>query len=104
MSGNPHITWEIVQQNLDKPWDWYYLSKHPNVTFDIINQNSYLPWDWLGLSHNPFTAEKEAYEEKDSERRCKERAKTIHEELVIKALCPRRLQMHLANGGDIDDF
>jgi len=23
---NPNITWDIVQANPDKPWDWYYLS------------------------------------------------------------------------------
>jgi hypothetical protein len=56
------------------------------------------------LCYNQFTAEKEAYEKKESERRCKERANTIHEELVMKALCPKRLQRHLAIGGNIDDF
>ena len=98
---NPNITMEIIQQNTDKPWRWDLLSTNPNITFDIINQNLDKPWDWDYLSTNPFTGEKEAYE---SRQRCKKRTNSIHEELVMKLLCPRRLQRHLAHDWDLDDF
>jgi hypothetical protein len=26
VSSNPTITWEIVRDNPDKPWDWFWLS------------------------------------------------------------------------------
>ena len=26
ISINPNITWEIIQNNLDKDWDWYRIS------------------------------------------------------------------------------
>ena len=26
MSTNPNITWEIIKNNPDKPWDWYNIS------------------------------------------------------------------------------
>jgi hypothetical protein len=25
---NPNITWKIVQENPDKPWDWYFMSSN----------------------------------------------------------------------------
>jgi hypothetical protein len=28
ISLNPNITWEFVQNNADKPWDWGYLSQN----------------------------------------------------------------------------
>jgi hypothetical protein len=32
-SRNPNITYEIVQQNPDKPWDYDELSENPNITY-----------------------------------------------------------------------
>ena len=53
LSRNPNITWNIVQQYPDKPWDWYYLSGNPSITLDIVQQNPDKPWDWSSLSINP---------------------------------------------------
>src|SRR5208282_2078649 len=36
LSGNPNITWEIVQAHLDKPWNWACLSKNPDITWEIV--------------------------------------------------------------------
>ena len=30
ISSNNNITWEIVRDNQDKPWNWNYLSLNPN--------------------------------------------------------------------------
>ena len=30
MQWNPIITWDIIQQNLDKPWNWSFLSLNPS--------------------------------------------------------------------------
>ncbi len=44
---------DIIQDNLEKPWDWYEISKNWNITWDIILDNLEKPWDWCGISCNP---------------------------------------------------
>ena len=39
ISPNPNITWDLIRENLDKPWDWYWISLNPNITWDIIINN-----------------------------------------------------------------
>ena len=53
VSNNSNITWDIIQQNLDKPWTWYGLSFNPNITWNIVQQNPNLGWNWSTLSCNP---------------------------------------------------
>lgn len=56
LSKNPNITWSIIKENLDKPWNWTSLSSHPNITWDIIAahpKNDVFQWDWLTVSQNP---------------------------------------------------
>ena len=36
----------MINNNLDKPWDWSEISQNPNITMDIINNNLDKPWDW----------------------------------------------------------
>jgi hypothetical protein len=43
---NPHITWEIVQSNPDKPWDYVVLDENPNITREIILTNPDKPWNY----------------------------------------------------------
>jgi hypothetical protein len=53
ISKHREITLNIIDQNLDKPWNWYHISQHPNIKWsDIknnINKNEY-NWDYNGLS------------------------------------------------------
>jgi hypothetical protein len=44
---------DIVKENIDKPWDWVYLSLNPNITYDIVKENIDKPLDWSYLSMNP---------------------------------------------------
>ena len=62
LSGNPNITWEIVEANPDKYWTSNGLSWNPNITWSIIETNPYENWDWNGLSQNIFKKEKEQFE------------------------------------------
>ena len=39
ISENPNVTWEIIQNNLDKDWCWYGISNNPNITWEIIQNN-----------------------------------------------------------------
>ena len=50
---NPNITWKIVQENPDEPWDWDELSANSNITWKIVRENLDKPWDWELLSANP---------------------------------------------------
>ena len=50
LSGNPSMTWEIVQANPDKPWNWEVLSRNPSISWKFIQANLDNPWDWIDLS------------------------------------------------------
>jgi len=52
LSRNPSITWEIVQENPDKDWDYEYLSQNPNITWEIVQLNPNKPWNYEYLSEN----------------------------------------------------
>ena len=39
LSYNPNITWEIVEANPTKPWNWNWLSGHRNITWEIVKAN-----------------------------------------------------------------
>ncbi len=52
ISYNPNITWDIIQNNPDKPWDWQGISENPNITPRIVKDNPDIPWNWYNLSHN----------------------------------------------------
>jgi hypothetical protein len=49
---NSNITWEIIQYNPDKPWNWYCISFNPNITWEIIQDNTDKDWDWCRISSN----------------------------------------------------
>lgn len=53
ISCNPNITWEFIEANSDKPWVWDEISRNPNITWDIIESNPDKPWDWYYISRNP---------------------------------------------------
>ena len=53
LSQNPNITWEIVQANPDKPWNFKMLSQNPNITWEIVQANPNKPWRFFWLSGNP---------------------------------------------------
>ena len=39
ISINPNITWDIIREHKNKPWDWYDIKYNPNITWDIIKDN-----------------------------------------------------------------
>ena len=47
------ITFDIVKDNLDKPWDYDALSRNPNITWNIVTENPDIPWGYRDLSRNP---------------------------------------------------
>ncbi len=65
---NPNITFDIIQDNPDKPWDWLGISRNPNITWKIIQDNPDKNWSWYNISRNKFTKEKEQF----INRKCRE--------------------------------
>jgi hypothetical protein len=46
LSQNHNITWDIVKDNLDYPWDWSGLSTNINITWKFVKDNLDKPWNW----------------------------------------------------------
>ena len=60
LSNNSNITWECTNNRFitnipNTSYNWNYLSVNPNITLDIIETNMEKPWDWEGYSNNKFT-------------------------------------------------
>ena len=55
LSQNPNITCEIIQDNLDKPWDWHYISSNTNLTWEFIQANLDKNWDWESYHKIPLS-------------------------------------------------
>ena len=43
------------------PWDWYGISRNPNITWGIIRDNLEKPWNWKSIFSNTFQKEKELF-------------------------------------------
>ena len=44
---------DIIENNMDKPWDWWEISKNPNITMEFIEKNKN-KIDFQFLSQNYF--------------------------------------------------
>lgn len=56
ISENCNITWHIIKNNLNNNlynWNWGSISMNQNITWDIVESNPEMPWDYNGLSLNP---------------------------------------------------
>jgi hypothetical protein len=62
---NNNITWDIVQQNPENPWNYRYLSENPNITWEIVKQNPDKPWKYDYLSQNSMNNAKENFIRKE---------------------------------------
>lgn len=61
LSSNPNITWEIILNNLNKPWNWVEVSKNINITWEIVHKNPDKKWCWSNLLNNPMTYGKQKW-------------------------------------------
>jgi hypothetical protein len=53
LSSNPYITWQVICDYPDKPWNYGYMSNNPNITGEIVEANLDKPWNYRLLSGNP---------------------------------------------------
>ena len=61
MSWNKNITWDFIQKNLDKWWDWRGICCNHNITMENVDANVDEQWDWWGICRLPFNYDKEVY-------------------------------------------
>ena len=52
LSNNSNITTSIINNNIDKYWDWWTISNRSDITWDFINKYINKPFNWYVLSYN----------------------------------------------------
>lgn len=52
LSSCNYITWNMVRNNLNKPWNFKKISRNSIVTIDIVLDTPFLRWDWNELTLN----------------------------------------------------
>jgi hypothetical protein len=78
LSLNPNITWEIIQINIDKPWNW------------------------VMLSSNKFTKDKEMFMLRINHQKFVQ--ENLFEEFVKAYMHPNRIEKLLDMGYSIDEL
>ena len=53
-----------IIDNLNKHWNWYYISYNSNIKMKDIINNPDKPWHWKAISSKPFTKDKEEFQMK----------------------------------------
>ena len=49
---NKHLTWDLIFENSQKPWNWSHLSKRDDLQWIHVEKHPELPWDWENLSRH----------------------------------------------------
>jgi hypothetical protein len=84
LSENPNITWDIIQANPDKLFNYERISYNPNITWEIVDAHPEKDWDYFGLSFNPMGAYKNPLDLCERSRTLK-RTEAIKSELLATA-------------------
>ena len=61
LSSNTNISWSIIENNINLPWDWEEISCNLNINVDILKNNLDKPWDWDNLSRYIIFENKENF-------------------------------------------
>ncbi len=79
----------IIQKNLDKPWNWWNISLNPNITPQIVKDNPDEQWHWCNLSQNEMD-QSYYYSSHHKKHLANQLASAIFDELIAVACNPRR--------------
>jgi hypothetical protein len=85
LEHNPNITWDIVQQNRDQPWDFSQLSFNPNINVDVVCDNPDEKWSFDCFSSNETILREIIEDPKKMERF---RAIDVHKDFYISPSNP----------------
>ena len=53
ISKREFITLDIIENNMDLPWDWEYVNGNPNITIEFLKKHTFIPIKPMLLSSNP---------------------------------------------------
>jgi hypothetical protein len=59
ISDHELISWEFISKHIDKDWNWRRLSTNISIHWQDILDNPKLPWDWSQIGCNHFNNSKE---------------------------------------------
>jgi hypothetical protein len=59
ISRNPVVTFEMMQENADLPWDYNGFSQNPNLKIDDVKNNMSYCWNWYTISGNKGISEED---------------------------------------------
>jgi hypothetical protein len=52
LSVNHKLSWNFIEDNINKPWNWDGISTFPCINIDIVKNNLDKNWNWCSLSQN----------------------------------------------------
>ena len=84
----------ILEKNLDKV-HWYYLCRNPAAIHILEKNQDKINWDSLSYNSEIFDYSYEYLEE---------RCNIYKEELIQKAMSPKKLQRYIEQGYDMEEF
>lgn len=91
ISLNPNITWDIIEENLEYPWEWWSLCKNPNVSIDFIEKNIDKLYNYDAIYKNKMGYDKYFVSDVYRKRKTKKFLNIIRDELVQKTCTPSRV-------------
>ena len=59
ISKNPVVTFEMMQENADLPWDYNMFSQNPNLKIKDVKNNMSYCWNWHTISCNKAISEED---------------------------------------------
>jgi hypothetical protein len=84
----------ILEKNLDKV-HWYYLCRNPAAIHILEKNQDKIDWDSLSYNSEIFDYSYEYLEE---------RCNIYKEELIQKAMSPKKLQRYIDEGYNVEEF
>jgi hypothetical protein len=93
----------MIEKYPDKPWDWVGgISQNDNLTMEMIEKYPDKPWNWDCISRNMFKADKVNFDARVAYQAFVQA--NIFEELVKVYMHPKRIEMLLELGYDIEEL
>ena len=60
-SKNNHLTMNVINDNMNFEWRWFFISSNPNLTLKFIINNLDKKWDWRNICENNFDYDRNTY-------------------------------------------
>jgi hypothetical protein len=81
---------QFILNHPEKDWDWKELSANPNITLEIIEKYIDKPWNWYLLSRNIMSNERDNFIRKELQKQFRE--SHLLKEMMEKIWHPKNYQ------------